>query len=289
MKNIRRAITWLAIVLVLILADPAAGFGSDLKFSLNLYGGLNYLSGGDLNKGLQGMNDYDGRFFWYYGLSHVSGEYEPVHMGMNFGGDFILQITPALGIGLGAGYLQGKSESHITYGPVDAGDDTTARVQAVPIRLTVYYTVPTGSLLAVRFHAGLAYYLAKMSYDWRSHAALSWNLAQADTSGGGFGVHGGLGFEFNVSPAFTLFLEGQGRYANLGGFEGSLTLSGPGGSFESANGTVYYYVVNLPPLGSFPAITPLNSEPSIPAISQAREAKIDFSGFSIVAGVLIRF
>ncbi len=289
MKSIRMAITLLAIVLTLAATAPTACFGSDLKLSLNLYGGLNYLSGGDLNTGLQGMNDYDGRFFWYFGLSHTGGEYEPVHLGMDFGGDLILQITPALGLGLGSGYLQGKSESHITYGPVNAGDDTTAKLNAVPIRLSVFYTVPAGRVLAIRLQAGLAYYLAKMTYDWRSHAALSWNLVQADTHGGGLGIHGGLGLEFNVSPALSLLLEGRGRYANLSGFEGSLTISGPGGSFESANGKVYYYVLNAGVLGSFPAITPLNAAPTIPAISQAREAKIDFSGFSMVAGFIFRF
>ncbi|MGB9004785.1 MAG: hypothetical protein WCB96_03580, partial [Candidatus Aminicenantales bacterium] len=109
---------------LLAIFFPAPAACSNVGFSLKLYGGLNYFSGGDLNEGLKGMNEYYDRYFWFFGLTKTGGDYQPVHLGLNFGGDFIVQVTPALGIGLGAGYLQGTSESTVTFGPVAAGVKT---------------------------------------------------------------------------------------------------------------------------------------------------------------------
>jgi len=186
--------------LALVLPSPV--HGSNLSFNLKLYGGLNYLSGGDFNTGLQGLNDFDGRYFWFFGLTKTGGQYKPVNWGMTFGWDLIIQITPAWGIGLGAGFLQGSRESSITYGPVTAGDDTTAKLSALPIRLEAYYTLAAGSIMNVSFHGGLGYYLAKMSYDLRSYAGTSWTRYATQADGGG------LGLEFRLSPSLSLFLEG---------------------------------------------------------------------------------
>jgi hypothetical protein len=42
-------------------------------------------------------------------------------------------------------------------------------------------------------------------------------------------------------------------------------------------------------LGNFPAIFVHGSEPSGSSVSNVREAKIDFSGFSAIAGIIIHF
>jgi hypothetical protein len=273
----------------LALVFPCPAQGSNLSFSLKLYGGLNNLSGGDFNTGLQGMNDLDGKYFWFFGLTKTGGAYNPVHWGMTLGGDLILQITPAWGIGLGTGFLQGNQESSITYGPVTAGDDTTAKLSAIPIRLEAYYTVPTESRIKVCLHGGLGYYLAKMSYDLRSYAATSWTRYAVQADGGGLGFQGGLGLEFKLSPALSLFLEGQGRYASLSGFDGTLDFLTSSGAHLTRTGKVYFYRMTTVFLGTFPLIVPAGTAPSGSGISDVREAKLDFSGFSVVAGFVVHF
>ncbi len=273
----------------LAIVLPNAAYGSNISFSLKLYGGLNYLSGGDLNTGLQGLNDYDGRNFWFFGLTKTGGDYNPVHLGANFGGDLIIQITPAIGIGIGAGYLQGSRESMITYGPVSAGDNTTAKVSAVPLRLGVYCTLPAGKIININFNAGLSYYLARMSFDIRSYGGTSWTQYSAQADGGGLGFQGGMAIEFKVAPALSLFLEGQGRYASLGGFDGTLDVTNNFGGHLSQSGKLYFYELTTLYLGTYPGILVLNTQPSGSAFSDVREAGIDFSGFSAVAGIIIHF
>lgn len=256
MKLARSLAVLCLLLFPLVIVLPNAAYGSNISFSLKLFGGLNYLSGGDFNTGLQGLNDYEGRNFWYFGLSHTGGEYNPVHLGVHFGGDLIIQITPALGLGIGAGYLQGKRESLITYGPVTAGDETTARVSAVPLRLGIYYALPMGNRFNINLNAGLSYYLAKMSYDLRSYGGTFWTLYTVEADGGGLGFQGGLGLEFKVASAVSFFLEGQGRYANLGGFEGTTDISNSFGSHAAQTGKLYFFRLTQAYLGTFPESSP---------------------------------
>jgi hypothetical protein len=277
-----------AFVLLAIISSPPAAC-ANISFSLKLYGGLDYLSGGDLNEGLKGMNDYYARYFWYYGLTKSGGEYKPVHLGLDFGGDFIIHITPALGIGLGAGYLQATTESTVTFAPVAADVKTTPQASAVPLRLGLYLTLPAGAFANINFQAGLGYYLTKISYDFRTSAAGVWYQYGIKAEANGLGFQGGIGLEFKFSPAISLFFEGQGRYARIGGFKGSITITDSLGGHASENGKLYYYKLTELPLGTFPVILVNDTVPYGSNITNVREAKIDFSGFSAVAGFIIHF
>jgi hypothetical protein len=277
-----------AFVLQAVIFPPPAAC-SNISFSLKLYGGLNYLSGGDLNEGLKGINDYYARFFWYYGLTKSGGECKPVHVGLDCGGDFIIHITPALGIGLGAGYLQGTSDSTVTFTPVTAEVKTTPKASAVPLRLGLYITLPAGAFANFNIHAGLGYYLTKMSYDLRTSVAGAWNLTTVKADANGLGFQGGIGLEFKFSPAISIFFEGQGRYARIEGFKGSIAVTDSLGGHASENGKLYYYKLTEVPLGAFSIVLVNDTVPFGPNISDVREAKIDFSGISAVAGLIIHF
>ncbi|MGB9005458.1 MAG: hypothetical protein WCB96_07035, partial [Candidatus Aminicenantales bacterium] len=190
---------------------------------------------------------------------------------------------------LGAGYLQGTSESTVTFGPVAAGVKTTPQASAVPLRLGLYFTLPAGAMVNINFHAGLGYYLTKMSYDFRISAAGTWNLYTVKTDASGLGFHGGIGLEFKLLPAISLFFEGQGRYASIGGFKGSIEVSDSYGGHSSENGKLYYYKFTELPLGTFPVILVNDTVPSGSGTTDVRTANIDFSGFSAVAGMIIHF
>jgi hypothetical protein len=277
-----------AFVLLAIISSPPAAC-ANISFSLKLYGGLNYLMGGDLNEGLKSMNDYYARYFWYYGLTKSGGDYKPVHLGLDGGGDIIIHITPALGIGLGAGYLQAKTESTVTFTPVAAAIKTTPQASALPLRLELYLTLPAGAFANFNIHAGLGYYLTKMSYNFRTSAAGGWAQYGIKAEANGLGFQGGIGLEFKFSPVLSLFLEAQGRYARIKGFKGSITVTDSLGGHASENGKLYYYRLAEVPLGVFSVILVNDTVPFGPNISDVREAKIDFSGFSAVAGFIIHF
>jgi hypothetical protein len=289
MKASRILAVFLLTFFLATILGPSSTYGSSIGFSLKLYGGLNYLYGGDLNEGLKGMTDYYEKYFWYFGLTKSGGEYNPVHKGMNFGGDFIIQFTPAVGIGFGAGYLQGKSESTVTFTPVEAEIKTAPKASAIPLRLGMYLTLPAGPVVNINFHAGVGYYLAKISYDFRTSAAGDWEQHKIEADATGLGYHGGIGLEFRLSRAVSLFFEGQGRSARIGGFKGSMEETHSSGSPSSENGKLYYYQYTAGVLGTFPVILVADTEPSGSDISNVREAKIDFSGFSAVAGIIIHF
>jgi len=283
-----KAVLFLTFIPLAILF-PGSALGSNISFSLRLYGGLNYISGGDLNEGLKGVNDYYAKYFWYFGLTKSGGEYRPVHRGVNYGGDFIIHMTPNIGIGFGADYLQGTSESTVTFTPVAAVDKTTAEVSAIPLRFGLYFTLPAGAFINFNVHVGLGYYLAKISYDFRSSVPGSWERLSVQAEAKGLGYHGGIGLELKFSPAISLFLEGLGRYASISGFEGSGEKTDSYGSHGLDNGKLYYYKTYSGILGTFSAIFVHGTEPSGSSLSSVREAKIDFSGFSAFAGIIIHF
>jgi len=281
---------FLTFVSLTVLFQGSARAGdSNRSFSLRLYGGWNYVLGGDFNDGLKGINDYYAKYFWYFGLTKSGGGYNPVHQGMNFGGDFVIQITPAVGIGLGAGYLQGKRESSITFTPVAAAETTTAEVSAVPLRLGLYLTFPAKAIVRFNIHAGLGYYLAKVSFNFRSSAPGSWGQKSVKADANGLGYHGGIGLELKFTSAVSFFLEGQARYARIGGFKGTGENSDSSGHYSSDSGKLYYYQTYSTALGAFPAIFVHSAAPSGSSVGNVKEAEIDFGGYSAVAGLIFRF
>ena len=126
----------------------------------------------------------------------------------------------------------------------------------------------------------MGYYLAKADIDY-----VLWFLtsirAEYRTTGGGLGFHGGLGLEFTLSPMIGIIAELKGRYASFSNFEGSVDAIFPSlpGLNDSINGKLYAYDAS--------GNTYVDLNTSIPGGDRA--AKVDFSGFSFVVGLIIHF
>jgi len=272
-------------------AEPA-GSGGVSKFSLKLYGGYNHMLAGDVNEG--------SRFYFdlvdYYvaeGNGTATGGYKPLHGGYNFGADLIYQITPTLGIGVGAGYMRSAADSLMTYSDEGFSVDlvTNAALSAVPIRLGLFLDVPMGGKLALTANAGAAYY-AGLKYDAMQGLEYpdgSWmhqTLGQTTRSGADIGFHGSLGFEYKLSPKMGLFVEAVGRYAK---FKNFTTVTG---TTESSDGTPdttegVLYIVN-DTIGT-QEISMFVVSDTPPTEVTYREPKFDLGGFSLHAGIRIRF
>jgi opacity protein-like surface antigen len=273
--------------LFFLLAGTA---GAQVRFGFRFYGGLNYLSGGDVNDGAKGWSDF-------YTLDTLggytpSGEFAPIHLGFDFGGDFILQFTPQLGIGIGSGYITASktfsiNHTHPIFEDVLYKSETT--IGAIPIRLSFYYFLPAGSMFNIYFHAGAGYYLASLNYHFRAENSFYFEDAKFDAKGSGLGFHGGAGLEIAFSPMVSFFIDLTGRYVAISNFKGDVTSSIPGFSVTETNYNLYFERVNDLPYGNFPLIIMSSIAPSGAGITDVRQAKIDFSGFFALLGFIFRF
>jgi len=284
------AVSFMALGLAYFVSPPAAE--AQAVFSVKFFGGYNYLMGGDLNNGLKGQLDLMTAFGAAVGYS-AQGSYQPVHFALDVGGDVIFKLTPVVSVGAGIGYIETQSSptqislNHPVWTAVTLRQDP--KVTAIPVRASLFFFIPLGARVNLTIQAGAAYYLAKMHSVYNQAEASDWNQAEIKAEGMGYGFHGGLGLEILLASNLSLVVEGTGKYAQVGNFSGTTTWSSSGGSSHSEQGTLYYFQNTLFPLGTYPLLTMSSAAPSGFGISDVREARIDFSGFTAQAGLLVKF
>jgi len=258
-----------------------------IRVELRLFGGMNYLSAGDVNEGVKGWIDlvHDDELIGY----SVEGEAMSIRFGYELGGDVIIYFTPKLGIGLGAGYLQGARSSEIIfYNTLEGTFTNKPTISTIPIRLELFFTTPLSPEIHFILHAGPGYYLSKFSFDSHYEENGYEEDMNQEATASSLGFQGGIGFEFNFSPNIALIVEGQGRYAKIGGFEGTREHSDIFGWSYIEEGPLYYY--DLLTMGKEYPLTRIHEEePTDPYYSNLREAKVDFSGFAVVIGLSFWF
>ncbi|MHB8055710.1 MAG: hypothetical protein ACYDH3_10740 [Candidatus Aminicenantales bacterium] len=267
---------------ILIFVPAAANAGG---FSFRLFGGGNYLAGGDLNKGLQGWADYWKASRGYQGYTQQAGSFNPVHLGFDAGADIVFNLTPNWGVGFGMEYLLASKTSNFTF------QSATQTIQweylgkpsALPVKVSVFYFLPLSDKLTLGFHAGAGYYWANARLESRQD--INPNIEYIiDSSAKGVGFHGGISLEMKLGPGVNFLLEAAGRYAAFSGFTGKVTISGDGGW----EGTLRYWEANTSYLDNYAYIDLTGAPPTGSSIKLVRDAKIDFSGVSLRAGIVIR-
>ena len=269
-----------------VQAGPA-GSGKISKLSLRLYGGYNYTSTADVSDGVSYFFDlvesYDAE-----GLGTATGGYNPLHSGFNLGADLIYQLTPSIGVGVGAGYLRSSASSAGTFTQDPLSTDLTSRtmVSAIPIRLGVFFTFPLSPKIDLVANAGAAYYAGlKMDASFGlvdisgGFLDMTYNASQRDSTDIGF--HGSLGVEYRFSPTMGFFIEALGRYAKLNNFETATQVYEDEFGSETIEGTLYLYTTGTASMFA------VSSTP--PSGGTYREPKFDLSGFSLQAGIRVRF
>jgi hypothetical protein len=265
---------------------PARGAELDLK----LFGGYNYLAGGDLNAGTEGLANFWLDIIKASGWT-TSGSYAPAHFGFTFGGDLVFLFSPTVGLAFGSEYLQASPSSVIgfTKGSDSGQTLVDTKASAVPLKVSLYVSIPSGPRFRTTLHVGVGYYVsAKMTSRVRIEQGANFVQYESTASSTGVGFHGGLGFEFDLSPSAALFIEARGRYAKFGGFSGNFVLSNSSGSV-SESGKLYYEETGA---GStwYPIVMVFSAEPTPSSnIRNVREAKVDYSGAAVVGGLVIRF
>ncbi|HPW17190.1 MAG TPA: outer membrane beta-barrel protein [Candidatus Aminicenantes bacterium] len=273
-------------------SDPA-GSSAFSKLSLRLYGGYNYMMAGDVNEGA----DYYFELVEAYAAQSsgtVTGGYKPLHGGYNFGADLIYQITPLLGVGVGAGFMRSSADSLATYTREEFTVDivSEAMLSAIPLRLGLFLDVPMGGKLSLTANAGAAYYLnlkfkGTQGLDFADGSWSRMGVEGAERSGADIGFHGGLGLEYKISPKLGVFVEAVGRYAKLKNFAAVTgTYENSDGDRDTTSGKLYLYTQSF---GAYEISGFEISDTPPPPEVNVREPKFDLGGFSLQAGFRVRF
>ncbi len=277
-----------------------------VNISIKMQGGLNYLQAGDVNPGTQGFFDWGKTYFNPPTGAQIWGEHKLLHLGYEFGGDLIFELNRNIGIGIGAGYMQSSKTSQIDIidYPTGAGGPAAyltanTKLNAIPIRLGLFLTLPLGRKINFTANAGAAYYYkAKCSTDYSLQTDYMATLgpgAQISTSAekrkNPFGLQSSLGIEYKLLHKVALFFEARGCYAKFRGLEGSSVLScSTWDSYVSVhqNGKLYY--ASVPELPLAPKLIMVQTTPPARGPNgETYEAIVDFSGVSLQAGIRIHF
>ncbi len=268
-----------AAFIALIIAGPAE---AQMKPGFRLSGGAGYVGGGDMNAGLKGWSDAWNKLWALY-AEPTTGGYESFHLGADVSAEFMLQFGKHFGASLGIGYLSASKSSRLALvSDPDVFYTWNPKVSAVPVTATFYFFLPIGSRMKVFLAPGLGYYFATASDIWQYVYYGSFKQDIEATSGG-LGPHLGVGIEYDLTPKIGFIAEFRGRYASFAGFEGESLYNGgtpiAGEYWYSDKG---YYLWGEGPLVVFGPVDPSGAGYTY------REAKIDFSGFSVVIGVIVR-
>jgi len=262
-------------------------FFREIGLRIKLSGGLNYFFAGDIDKGIRGLYDSMADFLSSAGYT-LDKRTESFHTGLDISGDIIFYVKPRLGIGLGAGFIRATETNLLIVSGKDIIEEqkigSTPTISVVPIRLGLFFTLPIHRLFSISFNGGTALYLAKYSYS----LATVWddmNIIGQNANAKGLGFHGGIGLEVKLNQRASFIIEGQGRYAKISNFKGEeieREKVAPNNVYSVENGMLYYLEDE-----KYPYLAIRKEEPS--GFKTIRKATFDLSGFSLRAGLIIKF
>jgi len=296
--NTRSSILSGITILVLLLTGIGHAeeeLNSKKRFEVKLSGGMNYLLVGDDNESTEGETDFRKDMATLMGVT-MEGEFKKIHLGLDLDGDVIVYLIPQFGISVGLGYIYGKkgkdASKVTTISPIATVTRTMdTKASAIPVRLGVYYSLRMSSKARFFLNVGAGYYFAKWSDAYRRLDSNGfWYTNDQEANASGIGFHGGVGFEYDIFRNVAFVVEGYGRHAKISGFEGDQNLRDSTGWSDSEKGTLYYLEWQSTITGGWYPGVEIRSGvgPNAVNVRNVREAKVDFSGFAIRAGIKIK-
>ncbi len=257
-------------------------FLRDSQVYVSLSGGAHYALVGDLNKGTQGFADY------YQSIlkTEQTGNVEPLHLNSVLGGEVGIHLGQGFHLGIGADFCRGQKESSVEFTqPAFLNVQTQSEIKFIPIRLVLSYHITPEFFIK----GGLEYTLAECRYFYKiteSNAWTEWN-GNADSSQLG-GVMS-LGYVHDLSRNLSMFIEASGRYAKVKNLKGEGTYKDSDDLEYTEKGYMYIYQGEASGQESFSLLFIRDKMPSGYGVSNPEKASLDLSGFSLKAGIKIRF
>ena len=228
--------------------------------SIRLGGGLNNISGGDLNRMIKDHKQWIEDYNEYY-ITDYSANWKELKWLQNFNGEVLLNLTSSFSIGLGTEYLTKKSRGTNTFNDVVTGtiyestyyydyslidnytEEPEYRLTAIPVTLNAYFFTPINNRAKAFIVVGIGYYFGQLKYNNPYQSDSEYNedyYANDDTylyswlddySYNGaetyqakcnrIGFYGGVGLDFKLFSGISLVAEGNYRYVNFKNWKGS--------------------------------------------------------------------
>jgi hypothetical protein len=260
-----------------------------LGIIVKLTGGLGYFGQGDIDKGAGGLFDQNVDILAASGYDLQQKDPQPFHVGPEAGLDIFYRLSSRLGVGLGGSFLHAKGGSSLQFTEKLIYAQSlwsVPVVDAIGIRLKVFYDLPLLSWLGLNVHGGPSFfhlnYDYSLTYSTTTSSQNYYQKAKADC----LGFHGGLGLTFRINPQTAFVIEAQGRYARFTDLKGSEKLVQTNSQnfavTTQTSGSVYYVEGN-----KYPSLAVMADGTA--AGLNARKAVFDLSGLSLTGGLIVRF
>jgi len=270
------------------------------NFGIKLFGNLGHLIGkNDVNEAHKGWNDLVNDTT-DLAETQKSGELLPLNFGPFFGGELTLSFIPRFTIGLGIGYIQFTRESTVILTENDYTMEFTRNpnVRAIPITLSLYYSIPFGKMFTVVASAGMGYYLGKFQNNIHETFDDEGIMVSFKSDSNTFGFHGGLDLELNINRTMALVFGISGRLAKLKDLMGTFSVDWEDAdydTYERLDQTLWYveedysYGPDDPLAGKWYAGLAYEKEkPEWSFYRNVRKAEISLSSVALQIGFLIR-
>lgn len=271
------------------------------KFSINLKGGLSYITGGDINKYLKTYDDYLIDMTQYEG-----GEIGRLHFGPELEAELRFNISSKLALNADIGYLSIENRSVLEfegpfpfYIPVDNYHCfvIVSKIDVIPVKLGVCYTISSNSKTNFFLNFGMGYYFSNVSL-FKSHSTPNYGYdftvyskeEKYELAANGLGFKGGIGLEYKLVNNLSLLLEIQGRFfqKNLSGTHISSFWEEP---LVKEEGNLYIGERDLWDEGygeNCPDLIISQSTPTGSEFQNIKRAKLDLSGILLKVSIRIK-
>lgn len=286
MKRIKRKAGCFCLLL-LLGGIPLSG----MKLGFKLSGGYTYLGLQDSNRSLGSWaelkkKEAEATKNWEYLGQNVRS----LHSGIRFEGEFLVSLFKSLEIGLGMGYIHGDlnaDETEVSVqrltGPITHISPLT--VSAYPLVLSAYYFLPLKDRMSlfIRVGGGIAWTKYINREAQKRESVKNYNYFRLEqASGSGSVLLGGIGFAYETEAGVRFFIEGLARRAKIRGLSGKDELE--------EKGILYHFEEYVPGLDYWQTKNEIRAEkPSGSNYRSVSEAIVDFSGFSVKIGFMVRF
>jgi len=237
----------------------------------------------DWNEGMKRTADVDP------GMEFVSGTGGQLHLGVDFEAELVLSFSRWIKLGLSAGFAQSSLDEEATLITIDQGGilyeyARPTKVSAFPVMASGYFNLPLTRKLNVYLRAGAGWvqarYVSREAQKKGTETRFAYPVYD-NTQAGRLTYLGGLGLSYSFDQSLGFFIEAAAKFARVDGFSGE---NKPG-----EKGILYFYEEDAAQSGVWESkMHVLPEAPTGQNIRNVHEAVVDFGGYSIKIGVLLK-
>jgi len=131
---------------------------------------MNYATGGDLYRGLNGYNSF------VQSQYTTTGEFAVPGLSSQFNGELFYRLTDHISAGLSIGYFEHKKESQVAYvyaKLVDVAETVSPKYYVVPLTLSVHYSINWMGPYWLDFSLGAEMYRTRLKFAYSETATIA--------------------------------------------------------------------------------------------------------------------